>query len=56
MSALAASHVERDRAGCQAHPGDQVEQLVRAARVQALIQGGREFLLDLRVNVVCLLK
>jgi hypothetical protein len=56
VAAFAASHVQRDRARRQAHPSDQVEQLAWSARVQALIQRGREFLLDLRVNVIGLFK
>lgn len=45
LPALAAAHVERDRAWRQAQAGDEIKQKVRAARVQALIQCGREFLL-----------
>jgi hypothetical protein len=52
LPALAAAHVEGHGAGRQAETGDEIEQQIRAARVQALVQSGREFLLDLRVSVV----
>jgi len=56
VTALAASNIEGDRAWRQPHRGDEVEQLAGAARVQALIQRGRELLLGLRVGAVGLLR
>ena len=56
LPALAASHVEGYGTRCQAEAGDEIVEQVRAARVQALVEGSREFLLDLRVGLIGLLK
>jgi hypothetical protein len=56
LTALAAAYVEGDGARRQAETGDEIVEQIRAARIQALVEGRREFLLDPRVSVVGLLQ
>ena len=56
LPALAAAHVEGDGARGQAEAGNEIVEQVRAARVQALVEGSREFLFDPRILLVGLLK
>jgi hypothetical protein len=56
LPALAAAHVEGDGARRQAETSDEIVEQIRATRIQALVEGSREFLLDPRVSVVGLLE